>query len=135
MVAAVATAAGNQLLPHQAARLLRQPGQGVILRQDADDRTAAAEAGGEGGGNTADALFHSKALFFQDFAVFGAGLFLLQGQLRIFPNAVCHIVDDRFFRLHGVDRSLLFICHDTRPSFFQAILQKDTHGTCVPCMG
>ena len=60
---------------------------------------------------------------------------LLQGQLRIFPNAVCHIVDDRFFRLHGVDRSLLFIRHDTRPSFFQAILQKGTHGTCVPCMG
>ena len=62
MSAAVAGTAGGQFPTDRAAALLRQSGEGVVFRQNADDRPSRPKGGGKGGGDPADPLLNGKAL-------------------------------------------------------------------------
>ena len=111
MPAPVAAAAGDQLLPRQAAALLGQAGERVIFRQQADDGPPAAVGGGEGGGDVADAPLHLEALLLQHSAVQVGRLLLLERQLRKGPDLICHLgYQICFFSMAATGR-LLFCCH------------------------
>ena len=72
----------------RAACLLAQAGQGVVLRQKAHHRLAAAggKGGGKGGGNIRDALLNGEALLFQSGDEGGGGLGFLVGKLGVAPD-------------------------------------------------
>ena len=115
MPAPVAAAAGDQLLPRQAAALLGQAGERVIFRQQADDGPPAAVGGGEGGGDVADAPLHFEALLLQHSAVQVGRLLLLERQLRKGPDLICHLGYQICFFFDGGDGRLLFCCHGDAP--------------------
>lgn len=111
VAAAVTAPALHQLVVLGAARLLGQARQGVILRQKADDRLAAAVGRGEGGGDAADALLHLKALLLQDLDEQGGGLYLLHGQLRVVPDGICHLRDQLVLFINGSQCRLFCVIH------------------------
>ena len=111
MAAAMAAAALDQLVILRAARRLGQSGQGIILRQEADDRLAAAVGGGKGGGDIADALLHLEALRLQHLHKEGGGLDLLHGQLRVIPNGIRHLGDQVLLFINGGQSRLFCFVH------------------------
>ena len=111
MAAAVTAPSLHQLVVLGAARLLGQARQGVIPRQKADDRLAAAVGRGEGGGDAADALLHLKALLLQDLDEQGGGLYLLHGQLRVVPDGICHLRDQLVLFINGSQCRLFCVIH------------------------
>ena len=83
--AAMTVPACNKLLLLQTAAFLGQTGKSIILCQNSDNRSTAAEACAEGCLNTCNAFLYLKALLLQSLAIESSRLVFLQRKLGIFP--------------------------------------------------
>ena len=111
--AAVSVSAGHCRVVADGPALLGKPREGVILRQNADHRPAAAEGGRKRGIDTGSPPLHAKALFLQDPAVAVGRLKLLERKLRVFPDPVRNRADQLFLFFDRGKRRLFSCLHSS----------------------
>ena len=119
VAAAMTAAAGSQRFPLRHPGFLGKTGEGVILRQKADDRPTGAKGGRESRGNAAEAPLHPEALVFQHVTVQRGGALFLEGKLRKAPNLPGHLFDQIFFLFHRRQGDVFFVVHGDMTPFIR----------------